>query len=116
MSRPPSPPSTTLRLEPSTCTPVQLHRGPVAGSHRCAWLDHGRPSLYVTLGIHPGFTIDVCRPTATNCVFILDALAFLMGLAVASQLLQHDDAPDAALAHGVGHRLRCVKPHHTRSR
>jgi hypothetical protein len=102
LSRPPGFPSITLRLGPSTYTPVQLGRGGVAtipssaaaGSHRCAWLDHGRPSLHATPSADLGFVVDVRHPAAADRISILDTLARLV---VAGQLLQHDDAPDAAL-------------------
>jgi hypothetical protein len=85
-----------------------------AGSHLCARLDHGRSSIHTTLGSNPDSITDVHRPAATCHISILDALARLVGPAVAAQLLQHDDAPDAALTYGVGHRLRCIESHHAR--
>jgi hypothetical protein len=102
LSRPPGFPSITLRLGPSTYTPVLLGRGGIAtipssaaaGSHRCAWPDHGRPSLHATPSADLGFVADVCHPAAADHISIPDTLAWLV---VAGQLLQHDDAPDATL-------------------
>jgi hypothetical protein len=113
------PPSTTLRLGPSTCTPIQLWGAAttppseVAGSHRCALLNHGRPSLHATLGSDPHSATDVCCPAVANNISILDTLARLVRPRVIGQLLQYDDGPDAALTYRVGCRQQCIEPHHT---
>jgi hypothetical protein len=67
------------------------------GSHRCAWTDHGQPSVHTTLGTDPGSIVDVCCIAAACCFSILDALPRLMGPAVTGR---------------VGHRFRCVESHH----
>jgi hypothetical protein len=86
------------------------------GSHRCAWTDHGRPSVHTALGTDLGSTVDVRLPTVAAGHFsFLDALARLVRPAVTSQLLQHNDALDAVRSYRVGHRLRCVDSHHVRS-
>jgi hypothetical protein len=58
-----------------------------ASSHHCAWTDHGQPSIHTTLGVDPSSTTDVRRLAAAGRFSILDALARLMGPAVAGQLL-----------------------------
>jgi hypothetical protein len=83
-----------------------------AGSHRYAWPNHGRPSIHTTLGVDLGSVVDVRCPAAASYISILDVLAWLMGLAVTGQLLQHNDALDATIIYGVSHRLRCVESHH----
>jgi hypothetical protein len=60
------------------------------------------PSIHTTLGADLGSTIDVCCPAAAGRISILDTLARLMGPVVIGQLLQHDDAQDAALTYGLG--------------
>jgi hypothetical protein len=73
----------------------------VVDSRRCAWPDHGRPSIHTTLGTNLSFVTDVrCLPAAGH-ISILDALAWFMGPTVAGQLLQHDDASDTALTYRV---------------
>jgi hypothetical protein len=72
------------------------------GSYRCAWPDYGRPSIHITFGIDPGSTTIVYLPATAGRISILDVRARFMGLAVADQLLQHDDASDTTLTYGVG--------------
>jgi hypothetical protein len=74
-----------------------------AGSHHCAWIDHGQPSVHTTLSTDPGSTTNVHRPAVVGHFSILDVLAWLVRPTVVGQLLQHDDAPDTALTYGVGH-------------
>jgi hypothetical protein len=110
LPRPLGPPSTTLGQGPSTCTTVQLWGGGAvetppsiaASSHCCAWSYHGQPSVHTALGTDLDSTADVHRPAATGYFSILGALAWLVGSATTCQLLQHDDALDAALTYGVG--------------
>jgi hypothetical protein len=68
-----------------------------AGSGHYIWTDHGRTSVRTTLGPDPSSTVDVRHPIVAGHFSILDVLARLMGPAVVTQLLQHDDALDAAL-------------------
>jgi hypothetical protein len=108
------PPSTILVLGPSACTPIWLHVGGgatatqssvVVGPGHCTWPDHGQPSIHTTLVTDLGSTADVHRPAAVGHISILDTLTRLVGSVVAGQLLQHNDARDATLTYGVGHRL-----------
>jgi hypothetical protein len=114
----PSPPSTILGLGPSTCTPVRLRGAAatlpsaVAGSPRYAWLNHGRPFIHTSLSVDHGSAIDVRHPIAAGHISILDGLPQFVGPTVVGQHLQHNDAPNAALTYGVGHRLRCFEPYH----
>jgi hypothetical protein len=71
------------------------------------------PPFHAIVGANPGSATDVRRPTAAEYISILGVLARLVGLAIDGQLLQHDDALDAALTYGVGHQLQCIIPHHT---
>jgi hypothetical protein len=97
------PPSREVVVAPPFVAVVSCH---------CAWTDHGQPNVHTSSGANPGSTADVHLPAVVGHFSILDALARLVGLVIASQLLQHDDGPNASLSYRVGHRLRYVKSDH----
>jgi hypothetical protein len=81
-----------------TATPPSI----AACSCHCVWTDYGRPSVHTTLSIDPGSAKDICRPAAAGHISILDALTWLVGPTVTSQLLQHENALDITLTYRVG--------------
>jgi hypothetical protein len=72
-----------------------------ACSYRCAWTDHGRPTVHTTHGADPDSIANVCCLVVAGRFSSLDALARLVGPAFTSKLLQHDNALDAALTYRV---------------